>query len=223
VRKVKSLKIPIHFKEIIRRVRRADVSLESIGLDSEQTLMEFISTLADKLCVGTTFDSSPDNSSLFGTDAFKKLENCTVVALTLGQNIEAKLNELPDKDTKQIALIALLEFFEGSLKIVIDLISEEAIKENCILDTPYPLYKPFLKLNVQAENPENAEEFLEFPPLRFFKNSQETPDNNWENLNKTFEFLNVDKIGIKTENETVFPSLTTVFLVPWLAKKRKKK
>jgi len=197
MRKIRRFKIPVHHREIARRIANAGVGPQA-GLSGEAAAAEFVSVLACELEPSVVYDT-------FGRDApFAEHAGVfSAAAVTLGRKIDEKISSLSDPSAKEAAAIASLEFLETAADFVRELIEDEAKKENFETHPPEALFLPAQTASGRG-----------LPP-RFAR----LCDGAGEKTPLILQKLSADKIGVEPAGS---PAFTFVFLLPWAGKKKRR-
>ena len=210
MRKIKRFKIASRQREILRKLLRELPLLRRAGFASEQEVTAFILAIFKLLDPGVVYE--------FNQDAHWELDEQNVLykemfsgcAVTLGGQLEPFLNNISNEDRKTAAMIVILEFLRSAVSFVADLVKEQAQKEECETLEPQFVYLPAFgaaaapKLLREAIRLEHALAQKVLPVM--------------------LEKLNAEKIDLSvSENGTLVPGISTVFLIPWQKSRKKGK
>ena len=87
MRKIKRFKVPVYYKDLLRRLSRAPLNRESAGLADDAAAKEYISCLAGKMDSGVVFDTFEDNFPEAALAALRSGKVFSVCFVTLGKAI----------------------------------------------------------------------------------------------------------------------------------------
>ena len=197
MRKIKKFKVAVHLKEILRRIRLANIDSSAAGFPLESDLAVFIASLHQALRPGVVYEFIEGQCLELSSAGIKHEDRFSVCAVTLGREIEEAAAVLTNMHAAAIANIVIYDFLRTAITFIADLIKEDAAKEDFevegyeLLSSPVFAYGPLPKIAKAA-----------LPAL--------------------FERLNAAKINVKFENGQVWPKATVVFIMPWRKKKGKK-
>jgi len=214
VKKIRHFKIPVHHKEIARRIGKAEIALPAAGITDTGALWEFIFGLASELDAGVvynSFDKSYAGLDLTGLPAGRMFSAGIV---TLGAKPYQKINSYTDTALREAGAMAVYEFLETAFDFVTELIKTEAENENFELGAPEILFSPQL-----------TEPFeLKVPDLRFNrKGSPIDQDTIAKALPEVLKELNAEKIDISFNADgQITNKLSVVFLIPWEPRRKTK-
>lgn len=208
MRKIKRFKISTRQKEITRKVMRLGVDLSADGLTDEIALTRFVVDLSKKLDPGTVYELNenvlwdlPEHTvaaqGMFSVCSVTLGMSCTDYAATLQGN------------TQLAAQTVLFEFLRTATLFVLDLIKEQAEKEEYETTEPQFVYVPKIGMA---------------PIPKFFQDSPRLPeDTAVKILPELLKRVNSEKIDVILQDGQLFPPATVVFIVPWQKKRRKGK
>lgn len=201
MRKIKNLKIPIYFYDIQRKLRKKQIDTLKIFGD-ENSFKEHISNIISDTELSAIYENFPRDWFYFDTFlADKKALNLSLVVITLGNKIEKKFNELADDPVeKNIFDTTLKVYFSTAVKIISELINEEAKDENLTVSTPVYIHTPF------EEEFENEVRKINIEPAR---------------LAEILSNMQSEKINVYVDGNTVNPKFTQIFSLEWISKKKK--
>ena len=200
MRKIKKFKIPIYSYDIYRKAKKLKLNIENSHLKDSNAVKEFISTIASEMQPSVVFDFFKNDSPLW--PKIKTIENqfaATCGIITLGE-LDKKINSLTDILEKELSKISALVFLNTGINIIKDLVQEEAKKESFEISQLFYLFFPE-NINYEKEISKIQEK---------------------EILSELALKLESEKIGVKIENNNIFPEYTAFFSIPWLAKKKRK-
>ena len=208
MRKIKRFKISTRQKEITRKVMRLGLDLSADGLTDEIALTRFVIDLSKKLDPGTVYELNenvlwdlPEHTvaaqGMFSACAVTLGKACTDYAATLQGN------------TQLAAQTVLFEFLRTATLFVLDLVKEQAEKEEYETLDPQFVYIP--KLGIA-------------PVPKLFQDSPRTPeDTALKILPELLKRVSSEKIDVLLQDGQLTPAATVVFIVPWQKKRRKGK
>ena len=208
MRKIKRFKISTRQKEITRKVMRLGVDLSADGLTDEIALTRFVVDLSKKLDPGTVYELNenvlwdlPEHTvaaqGMFSACAVTLGGACTDYAASLQGN------------TQLAAQTVLFEFLRTATLFVLDLVKEQAEKEEYEALDPQFVYVPKLGLA---------------PTPKLFQDSPRVSEETAVKiLPELLKRVNSEKIDVSLSGEQLTPTATVVFIVPWQKKRRKGK
>ncbi len=208
MRKIKRFKISTRQKEITRKVMRLGVDLSADGLADEIALTRFVVGLSKKLDPGTVYELNenvlwdlPEHTvaaqGMFSACAVTLGAACTDYASTLQGNTQLATQTI------------LFEFLRTATLFVLDLVKEQAEKEEYEALDPQFVYVP--KLGIA-------------PEPKLFKDSPRVPEETAAKiLPELLKRVNSEKIDVLLQDGQLVPAATVVFIVPWQKKRRKGK
>ena len=215
MRKIKRFKVPVYYKDLLRRLSRAPLNRESAGLADDAAAKEYISCLAGKMDSGVVFDTFEDNFPEAALAALRSGKVFSVCFVTLGKAISDSIASIANPDEKHAASMIACGFFDNAASFVLELIQEEAARDTFELADMEVIASPLLEDNSPIT------------PLlpRFLRDGARlSRENALALLPLAFEKLNAAKIGVELlPDSALYPPLSAAFLVPWIAKKRQKK
>ncbi|HUT85967.1 MAG TPA: hypothetical protein VMW66_03925 [Elusimicrobiales bacterium] len=212
MKKIRRFKLTEHTRETSRRIKKSGINLENLGLQEEPSLKEFVNTLlseTDASVVYASFDDEFSNAKNF-FDIF------SAGVITLGKNIENKINSYTQQELKDAAQICALEFLDSAFDFVTGLIKEEAGKENFEILPAKLLHMPEFANRYAKEQDTEVPRFIR-------KNEIATVQEKESLLPLLMEKLDISKISVSNENNIISPSHTVAFAIQWQRKKRRKK
>ena len=208
MRKIKRFKISTRQKEIMRKVQRMGLDLSADGLADEIALTRFVVDLSAKLDPGTVYELN-ENVLWDLPDHTVAAEGMfSACAVTLGAACTDHTNTLQGP-VQLAAQTVLFEFLRTATLFVLDLVKEQAEKEEYEVQEPQFIYVPKLGLA---------------PEPKLFKDSARIDAAAAEKiLPELLKRVNSDKIDVSLQNGQLVPPATVVFIVPWQKKRRKGK
>ena len=208
MRKIKRFKISTRQKEILRKVQRLGVDLTAAGLADEIALTRFIVDLSKKLDPGTVYEFNENVLWDLGEHTIAAQGMFSACAVTLGTGCTEHADTLQGA-TQLAAQTVLFEFLRTATLFVLDLVKEQAEKEEYEALDPQFIYVPKIGMA---------------PEPRLFKDSPRTdPKTALKILPELLKHIHGEKIDVTLHKEQLFPLATVVFTVPWQKKKRKGK
>ena len=208
MRKIRKFKISLHYKEILRRLKSAEVDLNAAGFTSESALAVFISSLHQAADTGVVYEFSEGSCLELVSAGFEHQGPFSLCVITLGKEIENQIACLTNIGQITVANIAVYEFLRTALNFVVELLKEEGQKENLITQNFELLSAPVFSYGTEPK-------FLrEAKRLDTSLVKKALPD-----LLKRVE---AQKINVSFENNALNPKATVAFVIPWLKKKGKK-
>lgn len=201
MKKIRKFKISAHYRELHRRLKKSAIDLNLPASKDKNHFTEFVSSL---MC-------SIEPSVLYKTLGDKDIS--TIAALTLGSNLEDKINSFLSDEEKKAACICAIEFLDTAFDFALNLVKEEAKKENS--DTmPAKIFLFPLEADLGASSTLTA---------RFIrKNEIANEREKTEILPKIIEKLDTSKISMSFIQGKILPHYSVVFSVDWVHKKRKR-
>ncbi|MDR0953284.1 MAG: hypothetical protein LBM71_03740 [Elusimicrobiota bacterium] len=208
MRKIRKFKVAIHLKEILRRIRLANIDTAAAGFSLESDLAVFISALHSALAPGVVYEFIEGQCLELSTAGIKHNDMFSICVITLGQKIELEAAKSANMQAMAIANIVLYEFLRTATTFVSDLIKEDAQKEDFTVDGYEILSSPV---------------FGYIPEPKFLREAARVePETARKVLPVLFDRLNAEKINVKFEDGKVEPKATIAFMMPWHKKKGKK-
>ena len=215
MRKIKRFKVPVYYKDLLRRLSRAPLNRENAGLADDAAAREYISCLAGKMDSGVVFDTFEENFPEAAQAALKGGKVLSVCFVTLGKELGAHISSLQNPDEKHAAALIACGFFDNAAAFVVELLREEAARDTFELADMEILASPLL---------EDASPLAPQLPRFLRDGARLSRENAASLLPLAFEKLNASKIGIELlPDGALYPQLSAAFLVPWIAKKRQRK
>jgi len=211
MRKIKRFKITSRSREILNRLLRELPLLRRAGFASQPEVTAFITEIFKQIDPGVVYEFNQDAHWELDDKSIVHKEMFSACAVTLGDKLTAYLASLPNEDKRTAAITVILEFLKTAISFVTDLIKEQAEKEECeISDLQFVYLPPF----GAAGAPKMLRE-----AVRLEKTLADKA------LPMLIPHLKADKIEVSLAgNNTLLPTYTAVFFVPWQkAKKRGKK
>ncbi len=209
MRKIKRFKITSREREILNRLMRELPLLRRAGFQSQPEVSAFINTLFKELDPGVVYEFNQDAHWELDDQSIIHKEMFSACAVTLGSNLEKFLQNLPNEDKRTVAVMVLLEFLKTAVLFVVDLIKEQAEREECeTLDLQFVYLPPF----GVAGAPKMLREAIRLEPTLVTKA-----------LPGILTHLNAQKIEVSLIGQTLAPQFTAVFFVPWQKAKKKGK
>ena len=208
MRKIRKFKISLHYKEILRRIKSAEVDLNAAGFTSESALAVFISSLHQAADTGVLYEFNEGSCLELVSAGFEHKGAFSLCLITLGKKLEEQLACITNMSQLTIANIAVYEFLRTALNFVIDLLKEEAEKDNLASLNMELLSAPIFSYGVEPK-------FLrEAKHLDISLVKKVLPD--------LLKRLEAQKINVSFEGEILAPKATVAFVIPWVKKKGKK-
>jgi hypothetical protein len=208
VRKIRKFKVAIHLKEILRRVKLANIDRNAAGFALDSDIAVFISQLHGAVEPGVVYELIEGRCLELSAAGIERGDMFSVCVLTLGPGIEEEIARLTEVNAAATANIILYDFLRTAATFVSDLIKEEAKKEDYIAEKQEILYAPL---------------FSYIPEPKFLR---EAPRIEAEAANKVLPALltrlNAEKINVRFEDGKILPKATIAFIMPWQRKKGKK-
>ena len=208
MRKIKRFKISTRQKEILRKLQRLGLDLSAAGLADEIALTRFIVDLSKKLDPGTVYELNENVMWNLGARTVAAQGMFSACAVTLGAACTDYADTLQGNE-KVAAQTVLFEFLRTATLFVLDLVKEEAEKEEYETLEPQFIYVPKLGLA---------------PEPRLFQDSPRLDSASAiKILPQLLQHIQSDKIEVKLSENILLPTATVAFIVPWQKKKRKGK
>lgn len=214
MKKIRRFKIPVHHKEIARRIGKAQLALSAAGLSDMGALYEFIFGLASELEAGVVYNSFDKSYAALDLTGLPASRMFSAAVVTLGEKPYQKVAGYAEIPLREAGALAVYEFLETAFDFVSDLIKAEAENENFELGTPEILYSPHLTEHFE----------MKVPDLRFNRKGTAVAAETAANaLPEVLKELNADKIGVALgENGAIANKLSVVFLLPWEPRRKSK-
>ena len=209
MRKIKRFKISTRQKEIMRKVQRLELDLSADGLTDEITLTRFVVDLSKKLDPGTVYELNENVLWDLPEHTVAAQGMFSACAVTLGAAATEYVAALQG-NTQLAAQTVLFEFLRTATLFVLDLVKEQAEKEEYEVAEPQFVYVPKLGLA---------------PEPKLFKDSPRLASETAQKiLPELLKRVHSDKIDVSLQEDgALAPQATVVFIVPWQKKKRKGK
>jgi len=208
MRKIKRFKISTRQKEILRKVQRLGVDLSAAELADEIALTRFIIDLSKKLDPGTVYELNENVLWDLPEHTVAAQGMFSACAVTLGTACTDYADSL--QGPKQLAAqTVLFEFLRTATLFVLDLVKEQAEKEEYEALDPQFIYVP--KIGMAPE----PKLFKDSPRLDIAAAQKILPE--------ILKHIHSDKIEVTLQNGQLTPQATVLFTVPWQKKKRKGK
>lgn len=215
MRKIKRFKVPVYYKDLLRRLSRAPINRENAAIADDAAAKEFISCLSGKMDSGVVFETFEEDFPEAALEALRSEKVFSVCFVTLGRELGDHLAALANPDEKQAAAMVVCGFFDNAATFVKELLEEEAARDNFELADMEIIASPLLEDSSPAA------------PLlpRFLRDGARLSREGAQRLLPlAFERLAAAKIGMELgQDGALLPRLSAAFLVPWVAKKRRKK
>jgi len=211
MRKIKRFKITSRSREILNKLMRELPLLRRAGFQSQPEVSAFVMDIFKKLDPGVVYEFNQDAHWELDDQSIIHKEMFSACAVTLGEQVEKFVDAQPSEGKQTAAQTVALEFLKNATLFVLDLIKEQAEKEECeTLDLQFVYLPPF----GAALAPKMLRE-----SIRLEKTIADKA------LPLILEKIASSKIEVAlAESGKLTPRFTTVFLVPWQkAKKRGKK
>ncbi len=208
MRKIKRFKISTRQKEIMRKVQRLELDLSAAQLTDEVALTRFILDLSKKLDPGTVYELNENVLWDLPEHTVAAEGMFSACAVTLGAESTAYADTLQGH-VQLAAQTILFEFLRTATLFVLDLVKEQAEKEEYETLDPQFIYVPKLGLA---------------PEPKLFKDAPRVPeDTAFKILPELLKRVSSEKIDVALQDNVLTPPATVVFIVPWQKKKRKGK
>lgn len=208
MRKIKRFKISTRQKEIARKLSRLGLDLTAADAPDEIALTRLVLDLAKLPDPGTVYEFNENILWDLGGETVSAQGMFSACAVTLGEQASAYAADLPP--AKQLLVqTVLFEFLRTAVLFVIDLIKEQAEKEECETLEPQFVYIPKLGL---APEPKLFKEALRLPT-----------DEAAKILPELLKRVHAEKIDLSLQDGSLTPQISAAFIVPWQKKKRKGK
>ncbi len=210
MRKIKRFKITLREREILNRLMRELPLLRRAGFQSQPEVSAFILSVFKQIDPGVVYEFNQDAHWELDDQSILHKEMFSACAVTLGNQLTAFLESLPNDDKRTAAITVILEFLKTAILFVVDLIKEQAQKEECeTLDLQFVYIPPF----GAAGAPKMLRE-----AVRLEKTVADKA------LPSILPHLKSEKIDVSlTDDGRLLPPYTTVFFVPWQKAKKKGK
>ena len=208
MRKIKRFKISTRQKEITRKVLRMGLDLSADGLTDEIALTRFVVDLSKQLDPGTVYELNENVLWDLPEHTIAAQGMFSACAVTLGAAATDYIKEW--QGNKLVAAqTVLFEFLRTAVLFVLDLVKEQAEKEEYEALDPQFIYIPKLGLA---------------PEPKLFKDSARVSEDTAQKiLPELLKQVHSEKIDVTFINNTLAPVTTVIFIVPWQKKKRKGK
>ncbi|MDR1684177.1 MAG: hypothetical protein LBR90_01770 [Elusimicrobiota bacterium] len=209
MRKIKKFKVAVHLKEILRRVKLANIDTAAAGFSTDKDLAVFIAGLHGALQPGVVYEFIEGSCMELSAAGVAHNDMFSVCVLTLGDKIEREVGALHEAAPASAANIVMYEFLRTAVTFAADLIKDDAEKEGYetegyeILSSPVFSYVPEPKFLREAARVDAQTAKKALGPL--------------------FERLNAQKINVAFDGNIVKPKATVAFIMPWRKKKGKKR
>ena len=208
MRKIKRFKISTRQKEILRKIQRLGIDLTAAGLTDEIALTRFIVQLAEQLDPGTVYELNENVLWDVGNQAISAQGMFSACAVTLGKTCTQYTDSLQGPE-QLAAQTVLFEFLRTAVLFVLDLVKEQANKEEYDVLEPQFVYIPKLGLA---------------PEPKLFKESAKTDASTAQKIiPEILKHIHSEKIEVSYDQGQLTPLATTLFIVPRQKKKRKGK
>ncbi|MFH1618580.1 MAG: hypothetical protein ABIG11_01600 [bacterium] len=218
MRKIRKIKIPVHHKEIARRIKKTGLDPASAGLSDQAAMQEFTAGLASAMEPGVVFDSfSP------AEDEWKKITSMpglpfSAGAVTLGKTLEEKIKGISDHTLYALARVAAGTLLENGVRFVLGLIEEEAALEGLVLGPMH--YLTPLPPDPYRQPGDNAYPQKDTAPGDRKPFFQALSGTDAEAVSALMGRLGCAKVEIGLAGGFPDPEYTVVFSVPWLSRKK---
>jgi hypothetical protein len=208
MRKIRKFKVPVHLKEILRRVKLSQADIKAAGFSDEKDLAVFIASLHRAVDPGVVYEFIEGRCMELVSVGVENNGVLGVCALTLGSKIEEEINQIQNPQALAIANIILHEFLRAAVIFVSGLIKDDAEKEDFTVGGYEVLYSP---------------SFSYGPEPKFLREAVRVDAQIAQKaLPALFDRLNAQKINLKFIDGQTFPKTTIVFMMPWQKKKGKR-
>jgi len=199
MRKIKNFKVPIYYYDILRKARKNGIIKQSIDDEEEKNLKETISNAISRTNLSSVYSNLTidDFENIIKTREYspdpKKTKVISIGAISLGKEIDNFIDSNNEEEKKLID-ISIDVYLKTALNALVDMICEEAKKDNLELSTPFFLYSPF--------------EIGDFIGLD-------------SGLEPVLKEIKSEKIGMTLNGEKIEPRYTLLFFIEWNLKKKK--
>lgn len=208
MRKIKRFKISTRQKEILRKVQRLGLDLSASGLTDEIALTRFIVNLSKKLDPGTVYELNENVLWDLPEHTIAASGMFSACVVTLGKSCTEYADTLQGHE-QLAAQTVLFEFLRTATLFVLDLIKEQAEKEEYETQDPQFIYVPKLGLA---------------PEPKLFQDSPRPDEQTVAKIiPELLKRVNSEKIEVTSSDNKLSPLATVVLIVPWQKKKRKGK
>ncbi len=204
MRKIKRFKIPLYHYDIYRKAKKIGLDIDNSHFNGQEGLKEFTSIIHSNIDPCSVFDHIwPDSPLWMRLNIENKQSAATMGFITFSQSFEKKAEAIKDEFEKDVFSLASHMILLSAVNLISDLVQEEAKNDGFILSKPYFLY------SWQKEKMENclSKEFL----LNFEEGF----------LNEILLRLESEKHGVSLNGANLSPHYSAIFLLPWLALKKK--
>ena len=208
MRKIKRFKISTRQKEISRKLMRLGLDLSADGLTDEIALTRFVIDLSKKLDPGTVYELNENVLWDLPEHTIAAQGMFSACVVTLGEQATQYTDSL--QGNKQLAAqTVLFEFLRTAVLFVLDLVKEQAEKEEYETADIQFIYVPKLGLAPEPKLFQDAPRLDTAAAIKI--------------LPELLKRVSSDKIEVSLAREQLVPQATAVFIVPWQKKKRKGK
>lgn len=208
MRKIKRFKISTRQKEISRKLMRLGLDLSADGLTDEIALTRFVIDLSKKLDPGTVYELNENVLWDLPEHTIAAQGMFSACVVTLGEQATQYTDSL--QGNKQLAAqTVLFEFLRTAVLFVLDLVKEQAEKEEYETADIQFIYVPKLGLAPEPKLFQDAPRLDTAAAIKI--------------LPELLKRVSSDKIEVSLAQEQLVPQATAVFIVPWQKKKRKGK
>lgn len=210
MRKIKRFKITLREREILNRLLRELPLLRRAGFKSQPEVSAFILEIFKQIDPGVVYEFNQDAHWELDDQSILHKEMFSACTVTLGNQLTPYLETLPNEDKRTAAITVILEFLKTAILFVVDLIKEQAQKEECeTLDLQFVYLPPF----GAAGAPKMLRE-----AVRLDKTVAD------KILPTILSYLKSEKIDVSLGADgQLLPPYTTLFFVPWQKAKKKGK
>ena len=208
MRKIRKFKISLHYKEILRRIKSAEVDLTAAGFNTESALAVFISSLHQAVDTGVVYEFNEGSCLELSAAGFTHQGASSLCLITLGKQLENQIGCLTNMGQLTVANIAAYEFLRTALNFVVDLLKEEAQKENLVSQNIELLSAPIFSYGIEPKFLREAKH-LDITLVK-------------KVLSDLLKRVEAQKINVCFEEGSLTPKATVAFVIPWVKKKGKK-
>jgi hypothetical protein len=200
MRKIKNFKVPIYYYEMERKLKKSKFNLENFFADDyENAFKEYVSLVISNVELSAIYSTylyqkAKEIINSFEFQSNEKTEYITISILTAGTKIDEFISR-KEEDEKKLSEIILEVYINTARNTVIDMIDEEAKKDNYSISNPFFIHSPF-----DVEN------------KIVYKGD----------ISKLLKEINADKISVGVSESKILPNFTEIFLINWVYKKAKR-
>ncbi|MCX7641430.1 MAG: hypothetical protein N2Z20_02205 [Elusimicrobiales bacterium] len=190
MRKIKGLRVPIHYYDIERKIKKKDSQIEISTKDEdfEYNLKTIVSQIVSKFKISVLYDTFEIDKIEFLNRyiPLKKVNYISCGFLTFGEEVQNFKKTLTDIE-KKIFDIVVLVHSKTSFEIIKDMVFEEAKKERLSIEEIIFVYEPF------------------------------SQNLNKDIIEKVFVLIDPTQSQIQYINNQLTPLYTWIFIIPWVS------